>query len=175
MHRAESLAFEVVEVVDDKSSLISREQFWIDELRAFGKDGYNVSPTARSSYGIKRSDETRRKISESKVGSAPWNKGKKTGPQSPELVERRISGMRGISRPDEVKAKISATKKAKGDGFTAEAMAKSADVRRRNAELRAAGRLPPLYDDERKKQVGRAISEAKKAAFAARRASKQNV
>lgn len=174
LHGAENFSFEVVEIVENNSDLVEREQHWIDLLQAFGKQGYNVSPMARSSLGSKRSDATRRKISESKLGSVPWNKGKKTGPQSPELVERRVSGRRGVSRPDEVKAKISATKKAKGVRFSPEAIAKSAEVRRRNAELRAAGQLPPLYSPERRKQVGDAIREAQKAAKAARLASVEN-
>lgn len=172
IHGEEAFVFDVLEYVPDKSMLTEREQHWMDALQTAGKDGYNASPKAYSSFGIKRSDETRRKISESKRGSTPWNKGVKTGPQSPELVERRVSGMRGISRPDEVKSKISATKRATGQTISPETRAKSIEVRVKNSELRKAGQLPPLYDEERKKQVGKAISDAKKAAFAARKGVK---
>lgn len=40
--------------------------------------------------GIKMSEEQKQKISNSKMGSIPWNKGKKTGPQSPELIRKRL-------------------------------------------------------------------------------------
>lgn len=169
IHGEDSFVFSVLESVEVKQ-LIEKEQHWIDTLSSYGKGGYNVSPKAASSLGIKRSDETRRRVSQAKLGSVPWNKGIKTGPQSPELVERRVKSMRGISRPDAVKDSISATKLAKGQKPTASVLAKSAEVRRHNAELRRQGKLPPLYDAERKKQVGLAISSAKKAAFAARRA-----
>lgn len=160
-------AFELIESVN-KEDLIQREQHWMDLLRAFGKHGYNVSPKAGSSLGIKRSDETRRRISQSKHGSIPWNTGQKTGPQSPELVKRRIAPLVGTSRPDEVKKAISETKRARGQKVSAQAMANSAAKRKRNAELRKMGLLPPLYDEERRKQVGAAISAAKQAAKAAR-------
>lgn len=171
MYGKDSFEFEVVELVE-KQLLIQRDQYWIDELSSYGKDGYNTNPKAASSLGVVRSSETRERISASKMGAVPWNKGTKTGPQSPELVERRVGHRRGISRPDDVKEKISKTKKERGLVPTAFVLARSAEVRKRNAELRALGQLPPLYDDERKKQVGAAISAAKKAAFAARKAEK---
>ncbi len=171
MYGADSFEFEVLEKVE-KELLIQREQYWINTLSAYGNDGYNTNPKAASSLGVVRSSETRERISASKIGTEPWNKGIKTGPQSPELVERRVGNLRGISRPDSVKEKISKTKKANGSVPTAFVLAKSAEVRKRNAALRLLGQLPPLYDDERRKQVGAAISAAKKAAFAARQAGK---
>ena len=163
MHGEDAFCFEVIEFAES-SELIEREQHWIDVLHAYGKDGYNVSPKAGSSLGIKRSDETRKRISQAKLGSIPWNAGQKTGPQSPELVKRRIDPLRGVSRPDEVKGKISEVHKASGHKPSAQAIAKSAEVRRRNAELRRLGLLPPLYDAERRQAVGQAISAAKQAA-----------
>src|SRR3990167_10276418 len=44
--------------------LVDLEQEVIDHL----KPEYNINPTAGSSLGIRRSEETRRKISESKMG-----------------------------------------------------------------------------------------------------------
>jgi group I intron endonuclease len=60
--------FKVVEY-SEKESLLEREQFWIDRFD-FKNELYNLTPTAGSSLGCKRSDEFRRKISEA-------NKGKK--------------------------------------------------------------------------------------------------
>jgi group I intron endonuclease len=165
-----SFEFEVVEYVE-KQLLIQREQYWIDFLSGYGENGYNTNPKAGSSLGVIRSSETREKIRLSKLGSEPWNKGKKTGAQPPELVERRIAHRRGVSRPDDVKMKISKTKRESGASPTPECRAKSLETRMRNAEMRKTGQLPPLHDAERKKQVGAAISAAKKAAFAARKAA----
>lgn len=59
--------FEVVEYVDDHENLISREQHWIDELNA-AQDGYNKTPTAGSMLGFKFSEESKRKMSQSRTG-----------------------------------------------------------------------------------------------------------
>ncbi len=168
-YKSDSFGFVILEEVP-KESLIQREQYWIDLLNAYGKGGYNVTPKANSSLGIKRSHETRARIAMSKLGQVPWNKGIKTGPQSPELVERRVGSKRGTSRPDDVIEKISKTKREAGHKPTPAVLAQSAFVRQRNAELRRLGQLPPLFDAERKKQVGAAISAAKRAASAARKA-----
>jgi group I intron endonuclease len=170
IYGADSFEFEVVEYVD-KQLLIQREQYWIELLSAYGEHGYNTNPKAGSSLGVIRSSETRERIRLSKLGSVPWNKGKQTGAQPPELVERRIAHRRGVSRPDEVKMKISKTKRERGATPTPECLAKSMERRTRDAALRKLGLLPPLHDAERKKQVGAAISAAKKAAFAARKAA----
>jgi group I intron endonuclease len=53
--------------------------------------------------GFRHSDESRKKMSEARKGNTsggfskghvPWNKGKKTGPQSKKLVKRRIASIR---------------------------------------------------------------------------------
>lgn len=54
-----SFAFEVIEIVEDCSRLIEREQFFIDHE----KPEYNVSQTAGSNYGVRWSDEVRRRMS----------------------------------------------------------------------------------------------------------------
>lgn len=166
----DSFLFEIVELVEPQF-LIEREQHWIDILSAYGKNGYNANPKAHSSLGIIRSSETREKISQSKKGGIPWNKGIKTGTQKPEVVERRVASRRGISRPDAVKEKISKTKRESGIKPIPATWMKSAEVRTRNAELRKQGLLPPLYTDEQRKKLGATISAAKKAAFAARKAA----
>lgn len=63
------LVFCVVELVD-KSDLISREQFYIDlEISKRGRDGVlNMLLVAGSHLGKKRSEETKRRLSEVKTG-----------------------------------------------------------------------------------------------------------
>lgn len=87
-----AFTFEVVELVADRAQLIAREQFWMGELGAM--NGYNIAPTAGSCLGRKLSDETRRKISESR----------KNSPTRPEW----LAAMRRRRVPEEVKEKIRA-------------------------------------------------------------------
>lgn len=55
-----SFSVEIVERVQNKELLISREQYWLDTLRP----KFNCCKTAGSPMGVKRSLKTRRKISE---------------------------------------------------------------------------------------------------------------
>lgn len=54
-----SFDWEIIQFVDDKSQLITREQFWMN----FFAPVYNVRPVANSPLGTKASDETRAKMS----------------------------------------------------------------------------------------------------------------
>ena len=80
---AESFEFSVLELVADASALIEREQYWIDSTNACVA-GYNLAPkagsclgvkktaeavekTAAAHRGMKRSDETRKKIREARA------------------------------------------------------------------------------------------------------------
>lgn len=55
---SEKFSFSILEFVDDKTKLIEREQFWMDELNVCDrKRGYNISPTAGNCLGIKHSEE----------------------------------------------------------------------------------------------------------------------
>lgn len=68
-HGAPSFAFEIVEYVDERENLISREQAWIDRLSAFGPSGYNLTPRAGSQLGFKMSDEAKAKMARAKLGT----------------------------------------------------------------------------------------------------------
>ena len=74
--------------------LVIREQYYINKLKPF----FNSSPTASSSLGIKRSDETKRKISESRRGITPWNKGLKGRKMSEEFKQGCAERMKGNQR-----------------------------------------------------------------------------
>ncbi len=68
-HGLDAFSFHVVEFVNDKSLLIKREQFYIDETQCCDRDkGYNLSPTAGSQLGVKLSDEARAKMSKAQSG-----------------------------------------------------------------------------------------------------------
>ena len=64
-HGASRFAFEVVEAVASKEDLIQREQHYIDKFNTSdNKIGYNISPTAGSSLGTRRTKESRQKQSD---------------------------------------------------------------------------------------------------------------
>lgn len=61
---ASVFAFGVLESVEPEN-LIEQEQYWMDLLDVV-KDGYNICPTAGSSFGKKASEATKRKIREAR-------------------------------------------------------------------------------------------------------------
>lgn len=90
----DSFLMEIVEKVEpDKSSLLEKEQYYIDVL----KPGYNGCPKAGSRLGSKQSDETRQKISQG-------NTGKVVSDETKEKIRRTNTGKK---RSDETKQKIS--------------------------------------------------------------------
>ena len=91
------LAFdwEIIQFVDDKAKLIEREQFWID----FFKPVYNKRKIADSCLGIKRSEESRLKMSIAQTGKK----------QSEETKAKRSAALKGRSRPLAIREKISAS------------------------------------------------------------------
>lgn len=61
--------FDVIEVLGSDDLLISREQHWIDCLDSC-RSGYNIAPIAGRNTGVVHTQETRRKVSESKKGKS---------------------------------------------------------------------------------------------------------
>lgn len=60
--------FKILEVVDDVNILISREQYWMDFYNSFAPNGYNLKPFAINNFGLRHSEETKRKISQLQIG-----------------------------------------------------------------------------------------------------------
>lgn len=68
----------LLEYVEDENDLLEREQYWIDKTTAFDRNiGYNNSPTAGNSIGVKHSEESKRKRSERISGNGNPFYGKK--------------------------------------------------------------------------------------------------
>jgi group I intron endonuclease len=63
LYGEESFKFEILEFVKDKTLLLQREQFYLDQFKEYEK--YNVSKKAESIVGITHSLETRKKFSAS--------------------------------------------------------------------------------------------------------------
>lgn len=66
-HGKDQFLFIIIEVVEDVSILLQREQRWIDLLNCV-ENGYNLAIVAGSPLGMKRSQEVREKLSLAKLG-----------------------------------------------------------------------------------------------------------
>src|SRR6056297_918320 len=112
----EAFVFEVIEHCE-REELPVREQHWIDHYTcADPANGYNRSPTAGTTAGCVKTAKTRARISASKMGSVPWNKGVRGAQKWAESDSRwKTLGddKRGLKRDPGIGAKISASKKGK--------------------------------------------------------------
>ncbi len=87
-----SFSFEVVEKVSDYSSLIQREQAWMDTLGStIPATGYNMRPFAESSRGKKATPEQREKLSAARKG----NQHALGTKQSQETIDKRRAKLIG--------------------------------------------------------------------------------
>lgn len=77
----ENFIFEIIEIVEDKSKLIEREQYYIDTL----KPEYNIRKDATSNLGIKFSIEHRAKLS-------AWQIGNKLSKETKYKISKTLSG-----------------------------------------------------------------------------------
>lgn len=115
-----SFKFEIIEIIEDKSKIIEREQYYLDLYKVYLREnGYNICKIAGSSYGIKRSAECKAKISKNNKSMSPEVRkkisdsltGKK---QSEETIKKRslkligrVSGMKNKNHSPETKLKMS--------------------------------------------------------------------
>ena len=87
--------WEIIEFVDNVNKLIEKEQFWIN----FFQPIYNKRAIANSCLGVKRSKESRLKMSFAQTGKK----------QSEETKAKRSASLKGRPRPLAVREKISAS------------------------------------------------------------------
>lgn len=103
----DSFIFEIIEEVEPiKEKLIEREQFYLDSLQPFpwvNNSGFNLAPTAYTPLGIKRSDETKKKMKNS------WHLTRETIEYKQQASDR-IKGDKNPAKRPEVAAKISKSK-----------------------------------------------------------------
>jgi len=104
-----AFVFEIVELVL-APFLIEREQYWLDKIKPFGHDGYNINITAGSRLGTEVSQATRKKISDANLGKPSNRLGAKLTPETKEKL--RLANL-GNERSEETKRKISETTKGK--------------------------------------------------------------
>lgn len=60
----QAFEFLLVELVEDTSKLLEREQYWIDTLNTINPNGYNASPIAGSKLGFRHTEETKARMKE---------------------------------------------------------------------------------------------------------------
>jgi len=69
--------FEIIEYTEE-STLVEREQFYFDTLKPWDHSiGYNISPTAESCIGIKRTEATKQKLRDINLGKKHTDESKK--------------------------------------------------------------------------------------------------
>jgi len=100
----ENFRFEILEYIKDKNKLIEHEQWWLNIFFDNKKNCYNICPTAGNSLGVKRSEETKKKISE--IVKRQW---KNTNIKELLLEARKIiiSPMKGKKHSKRTKQKLS--------------------------------------------------------------------
>lgn len=161
-----AFVFEVLEFVEEKTALISREQAWIDMTQP----AFNVCKIAGSPLGTKQSEESKRKKSDAARGRKLSDEhiaklklaafGRKP-PCTPEVIEKRAAKMRGRTQHPDVVARRAA--KRRGQKFSDESK-----LRLSNA-IKGKKRTKPFTEEHRanlsKAQIGRKMSPEHKAAL----------
>lgn len=107
----ENFDYEVLEKIEE-SKLSEREIYWIKYFDTYN-NGYNLTEGGEGTRGFSHSftEEQKKKMSESRKGQIPWNKGKH-GIYSEETRKKISEASKKHKYTDEVKEKIS--KKLKG-------------------------------------------------------------
>lgn len=90
--------FSVIEFVDDLSTLMAREQHWIDALDVF-RNGYNRRPEASSNLGWRATAQTRARMSAAA-------KGKRKPPRDPLHTAKIAEANRGRPLSESTKLKL---------------------------------------------------------------------
>ena len=125
---------EIIEAVENRQDANEREKFWIRELHSHVTEGgYNVD-WGGWGLGKEMSEETKKKISESKTGS----KNPQFGKPGPNLGKKMSEGS---------KQKMSATKKANQSEYSAE---EREAIRQRH--------LGAVFTEERCKKISEALT-----------------
>lgn len=105
----EFFVFEIVELMNLPDDRLSRETFWIGEYYDNQQNCYNICVKANSTLGRKHSEETKRKLSESKKGLPSSMKGRKHSDATKKKMREAQLGEKnhafGKKVPDEMKNK----------------------------------------------------------------------
>jgi len=108
-HKKSSFKFYILEYIKDLSQILNREDYYLQDYFDFDDELYNECFVANSSLFYKHSKENIKKMSISHIGQVPWNKGKRTGTQSKEVIMKRTGKNNpryGVPRSKKEKQKI---------------------------------------------------------------------
>ncbi len=82
-HGMDNFEFEIIEEVQDELKLIEREQYWLDFHKSYqSRNGYNICKVAGGTDGITYTEESKQKISESRLGCPGTGKNTKGDPNN---------------------------------------------------------------------------------------------
>jgi len=96
----ENFVFEVIEYIEDKNKLIEREQYWMDYYKSYeGDRGYNMSPTAGNSTGVKFSQKSKAKLSMIRKGRKISQETRQKMSESRKGIKNHNYGLKGINSP----------------------------------------------------------------------------
>lgn len=104
LYGAEAFERQILETCE-QSELTEREQFWMDTAR-YMYGVYNLAPAAGSSAGVKRTKETRHRMSEAR-------KGCQTKPATEEHRRKLSNALTGRTLSEETRRKISEARKGR--------------------------------------------------------------
>lgn len=138
----QSFEFSVCEHCE-KELLIEREQFYIDSE----KPTYNILPKAGSSLGVKRSEETKQRLSEAHIGFLPTEESNRKRSMT---LKGKPNGKLGTHASDETKRKMSDSHKHVSD-----------ESKRKMSESHK-GELNHMFGKHLSEEHRRKISEAHK-------------
>ena len=139
--------FEVVEECS-REELNSKERYYQDKFNVLEEGLNQVLQPAKEAPRI-LSEETKRKISESKKGAPAWNKGK---PRSEEAKRKISSTLTGRKLSEEVKHNIAKGKRGKSRTPHSE------ETKRKISETKKGKRM----SEETKRKISEAMKEKKK-------------
>lgn len=125
---------EILEITKSRKEAFDLEEYYIRKYNTLKPNGYNISPTGgMNEWGGKHSNETKKKLSEKRIGKDPWNKGKQGLQQHSDETKKKLSKLNsgknnkmygktgnkcpsfGLKRNEETKKKLSKSKIGKNN------------------------------------------------------------
>lgn len=123
---------------------------------------FNILKIVLAKKGEKLSDETRRKMSESRKGLIPWNKGKKLSEEHKKNVSK---GLKNQSKETRLKMLLGRSESLKGNKNSL-GYKHTTETKQKMSEAGKGRKLPPFSEEHRRKigeaRKGKKLSEATK-------------